>query len=124
QTTAARRDRFLDGLAAVVPEMVESVPRSLVAPGHAHVRFPGVLAEELLVLLDEAGVAGSAGSACSSGAIEPSHVLRAMGWKGPEAREAVRFTLGPATTDDEIDYAREVVAKAVASLARQDAMGD
>jgi cysteine desulfurase len=124
QTTAARRDRFLDALAAVVPEMVESVPRSLVAPGHAHVRFPGVLAEELLVLLDEAGVAASAGSACSSGAIEPSHVLRAMGWKGPEAREAVRFTLGPATTDDEIDYAREVVAKAVASLARQDAMGD
>ncbi|MGP8163403.1 MAG: cysteine desulfurase family protein [Acidimicrobiales bacterium] len=122
--TRARRDRFLDGLAASVPGMVESVPRALTAPGHAHVRFPGVLAEELLFLLDEAGVAASAGSACASGAVEPSHVLHAMGWRGRAAREAVRFTLGPATTEGEVDYAAGVVSGAVASLARAGAMGD
>ena len=123
-TTRLRRDRFLDGLAAAVPGMVESVPRDLTAPGHAHVRFPGVAAEELLFLIDEAGIAASAGSACSSGAIEPSHVLRAMGWRGPAAREAVRFTLGPATTEAEIELAAGAVAAAVASLTGLDAMGD
>jgi cysteine desulfurase len=123
-TTRERRDRFLDHLAESVPETVESVPRASTVPGHAHVRFSGVTAEELLVLLDEAGVAASAGSACSSGAIEPSHVLRAMGWRGHAAREAVRFTLGPATTDGEIDYAARVVASTVTSLRRSGAMGD
>ena len=104
--------------------MVESVPRALTAPGHAHVRFPGVLAEELLVLLDEAGVAASAGSACAAGAIEPSHVLSAMGWKDRAAREAVRFTLGPGTTEGEVDYARGAIAAAVASLSGAIPMGD
>ena len=122
--TRRLRDRFLDGLTEAVPGMVESAPRDLTAPGHAHVRFPGVAAEELLFLIDEAGVAASAGSACSSGAIEPSHVLRAMGWRGPAVREAVRFTLGPATTEAEIDFAADVVAAAAASLTGLDAMGD
>ncbi len=123
-TTRQLRDRFVDRLVAVVPEICESVPRSSTVPGHAHVRFPGVVAEELLFLLDEAGVAASAGSACSAGALEPSHVLRAMGWSGREAREAVRFTLGPTTTADEIDYACGVVEEVVASLAGRGAMGD
>ncbi|HXZ82823.1 MAG TPA: cysteine desulfurase family protein [Acidimicrobiales bacterium] len=124
ERTRGLRDRFLVQLAASVPEMAESVPRRLTAPGYAHVRFPGVIAEELLVLLDVAGVAASAGSACAAGAVEPSHVLRAMGWSAHEAREAVRFTLGPATSEGEIDYATGVVAQAVASLARAKAMGD
>jgi cysteine desulfurase len=122
--TCELRDRFLDRLAASVPAMVESVPRALAAPGHAHVRFPGVLAEELLVLLDEAGVAASAGSACAAGAIEPSHVLRAMGWKGRAAREAVRFTLGPQTTEGEVGYALGAITSAVASLTSGIPMGD
>ena len=122
--TGVLRDRFLDRLAREVPAMVESVPRSLTVPGHAHVRFPGVLAEELLFLLDEGGIAASAGSACSSGAIEPSHVLRAMGWNRPAAREAVRFTLGPETTADDIDGAADAVVAAVGSLTRLSAMGD
>jgi cysteine desulfurase len=122
--TCKLRDGFLDRLAVALPEMVESVPRALTAPGHAHVRFPGVLAEELLVLLDEAGVAASAGSACAAGAIEPSHVLSAMGWKDRAAREAVRFTLGPGTTEGEVDYARGAIAAAVASLSGAIPMGD
>jgi cysteine desulfurase len=122
--TGKLRDRFLDRLAVALPEMVESVPRALTAPGHAHVRFPSVSAEELLVLLDEAGVAASAGSACAAGAIEASHVLSAMGWNGRAAREAVRFTLGPGTTEGEVDYARGAIAAAVASLSGAIPMGD
>jgi cysteine desulfurase len=64
-------------------------------PGHVHGRFPGVHAESLLVRLDQAGVQASAGSACSSGSLEPSHVLTAMGWPAEHAAEAVRFSLGP-----------------------------
>jgi cysteine desulfurase len=109
------RDRFLDGLAASTTA-VESVPRATTAPGFAHVRFPGLLAEELLVMLDERGVAASAGSACSSGAIEPSHVLVAIGWPSASAREGVRFTLGHTTSEEEIDHALRAIEDATATL--------
>lgn len=109
------RDRFLDGITTSAGA-VETVSRATTAPGFAHVRFPGLLAEELLVLLDERGVAASAGSACSSGAIEPSHVLVAIGIPSTTAREAVRFTLGESTTEDEIDYALGAIEDATAAL--------
>jgi cysteine desulfurase len=109
------RDRFLDGIAASSSAQ-ESVPRTSTAPGFAHVRFPGLLAEELLILLDERGVAASAGSACSSGALEPSHVLVAVGWPATSAREAVRFTLGGTTTDEDIDHALRAIEDATATL--------
>jgi cysteine desulfurase len=111
----ALRDRFLDTLVASVGAD-ESVARAGTAPGFAHVRFPGVVAEELLVMLDDRGVAASAGSACSSGAIEPSHVLLAIGWSPAAAREGVRFTLGETTTEDEIDRALAEIKDAVAAL--------
>ena len=85
------------------------VPRSVRVAGNAHVRFPGVEAEELLLLLDREGVAASAGSACASGAHEPSHVLTAMGWSPGQAREAVRFTLGPTTTGADVDHVLSVL---------------
>jgi cysteine desulfurase len=109
------RDRFLDEL-AVSTKVVETVPRPSTAPGFAHVRFPGLLAEELLVMLDERGVAASAGSACSSGALEPSHVLVAIGWPSGAAREGVRFTLGESTTDDEITHALGAIEDAASTL--------
>jgi cysteine desulfurase len=109
------RDRLLDGITVSTPG-IESVTRTSTAPGFAHVRFPGLLAEELLVLLDERGVAASAGSACSSGALEPSHVLVAIGWSSTAAREGVRFTLGESTTDDEIDHALRELKDATATL--------
>ena len=113
---AALRDTLADGLLAAVPGTVESAPREHVLPGHCHLRFDGVEQEELLVLLDEAGVCASAGSACASGAIEPSHVLLAMGVGGAEARSAVRFTLGHATTEHDVAAALEAVPPAVARL--------
>lgn len=112
---SALRDRLADGLLEAVPDSAETCRRELKVAGNCHLRFPGVEAEELLILLDDAGVCASAGSACSSGAIEPSHVLVAMGL-GEEAASALRFSLGPTTTAAEVDLALEVVPKAVARL--------
>jgi cysteine desulfurase len=84
--------------------------------GSCHVRFAGVEAEALLVLLDDVGICASAGSACSSGATEASHVLRAMGWSAAEVGQSVRLSLGWCSTDAEIDHALAVIPKAVARL--------
>ncbi len=68
------------------------------------------------MLLDEAGVCASAGSACASGATEPSHVLAAMGLDPSESMGALRLSLGPATTEADIDLALKVIPDAVARL--------
>lgn len=73
------------------------------------VRFPGILADVMLSALDLNGLCASAGSACSSGSISPSHVLLAMGYSGEEAREALRFSWGTTTTAEEVDRAAELV---------------
>ena len=114
----ALRDRLLDGLLSSIPNTVESAPRTGVLPGHAHLRFAGVEQEELLLLLDEAGVCASAGSACASGAIEPSHVLLAMGARVEDARSAVRLTLGHTTRERDIDQVLAATPPAVARLRR------
>jgi cysteine desulfurase len=90
-------------------------------PGLLSVRFPGRRAEDLLLLLDRYGVACSAGSACASGAVTPSHVLVAMGREPAEARETVRFSLGHASTQAEVDEAVAAVAQALEVLAPQGA---
>jgi cysteine desulfurase len=113
---AGLRDQLADGLAAAVPGLVESAPRDHVLPGHCHVRFDGVDQEELLVLLDDAGICASAGSACASGAVEPSHVLLAMGVPPAEARTGIRFTLGHSTTAADVDRALAAVPPAIARL--------
>ncbi len=88
-----------------------------VLPGHLHLRFEGVSAESLLILLDRMGVSASAGAACSSGSIEPSHVLLACGW-GEAAGEGARFTFGASTTEAEAIEAAERVAKAAKSISQ------
>jgi cysteine desulfurase len=85
-------------------------------PGLLSVRFPGRRAEDLLLLLDRYGVACSAGSACASGAVTPSHVLLAMGREATEARETVRFSLGHASTRADVDATITAVAKALEVL--------
>ena len=112
----ALRDRLADGLLAAVAGAVETGDRSGRVAGSCHVRFPGVESEALLVLLDDAGVCASAGSACASGALEPSHVLAAMGIPRSEALSSLRLSLGVATTDDEVDLALKTVPEAVARL--------
>lgn len=78
---------------------------------HSHIHVPGISAETLLIRLDQAGVAASAGSACQSGAVEPSHVLTAMGFSDTGAGECVRFTFGWTTKPGEgSDAANRVLA--------------
>lgn len=113
---AALRDRLLDGLIDRVDGAVATAERSATVAGLAHLRVPGVESEALLVLLDQAGVAASAGASCASGAVEPSHVLLAMGLTREEAVSGIRFSLGHATTAEEIDLALGAVPEAVSQL--------
>ena len=110
------RDRLADGLLRAIPETVETGDRSAKIAGNCHLRFAGVESESLLILLDDDGICASAGSACTSGAIEPSHVLVAMGVKPDDALSSVRLSLGTTTTDDDIDLALKVIPDAVARL--------
>ncbi|MHB8219515.1 MAG: cysteine desulfurase family protein [Acidimicrobiales bacterium] len=113
---AALRDRLADGLVAAVPGCTESAERARTLPGHCHVCIDGIDNEELLVLLDGAGVCASGGAACSSGALEPSRVLGAMGVPPARARGAVRFTLGHTTTGADVTQTVAAVASAVDRL--------
>lgn len=94
----------------VVWTLPPSVPR---LDGHSHFRVPGVRAESLLILLDRLGVSASAGAACSSGAVEASHVLRACGMTEEEAREGIRFSFGSQTTLGEAEDAANRLTQAI-----------
>ena len=125
QRVGALRDRLAEGLVASIEDVGESAAPAGVGGGHervvkvassCHVLVGGVDQEELLVLLDAEGVCASAGAACASGALEPSHVLLAMGVSPAEARTAVRLSLGYCTTADEIDHVLGVMPKVVERL--------
>jgi cysteine desulfurase len=115
---AALRDRFVDGLVANVDGVTETVGRDRKVAGNAHVLVDGVEAEALLFLLDRSGICASAGSSCSSGAMDPSHVLAAMGVPRDRALGAVRFSLGSASLAVDIDRALDVIPDAISKLRR------
>jgi cysteine desulfurase len=110
------RDRLARGLLESIPAAQETAGGREKAPGHCHLVIDGVESEALLVVLDELGLAASAGSACASGAMEPSHVLLAMGYRPEQALGALRLTLGHTTTEADVDLALRVVPSAVARL--------
>ena len=110
------RDRLADGLLEAVPGTRETGDRRIKIAGNCHLRFGDVESESLLVLLDDAGLCASAGSACTSGAIEPSHVLLAMGIARDDALSSVRFSLGVTTSESDVDLALKTVPDAVARL--------
>ena len=98
------RDRLVDGVLGAVDGCTETVrDRSAKVAGNAHLTIDGVESEAVLVLLNEAGIAASAGSACASGALHVSPVLLAMGVQKERAGGALRLTLGSASTDDDVD---------------------
>ncbi len=118
---AALRDRLRDGLLEAVDGAYRTVPAAdgvEVLPGHLHLCVPGVEREELLVALGEEGVCVSGGSSSASGALQPSHVLAAMGVAPELAAGALRFSLGYGTTDADIDRALHVVPAVVGALRR------
>ncbi len=113
---SAERDRLVDGLLSGVTGSQENGDRAIKIAGNAHLSFEGIESEALLVLLDEAGICASAGSACASGAVEPSHVMAALGVSRDRARGALRLTLGSTTTTADIDHALQAIPAAVARL--------
>ena len=116
QQLAALRDRLQAGvLAAVHAAEVNggSAPR---VPNTSNIYFDYIEGEALVIALDLKGLAVSTGAACSSGAIEPSHVLTAMGLRPERARASIRFSLGKQNTAEEVDLALALIPQAVARL--------
>ncbi len=113
---SALRDQLEHGLLHRVPHSRINASRALRTPNTTNLVFPGVEGEALLIALDLKGLACSTGAACSSGAVEPSHVLTAIGLPAEEARASLRFSLGRHTTQSDIDFALSVVPAAVAQL--------
>ncbi|PYT96297.1 MAG: cysteine desulfurase NifS [Acidobacteria bacterium] len=113
---SALRDQLEHGLLHRVPHSRINGGRAPRTPNTANLVFPGVEGEALLIALDLKGLACSTGAACSSGAVEPSHVLTAIGLPAEDARASLRFSLGRHTTQTDIDFALRVVPAAVAQL--------
>jgi cysteine desulfurase len=120
---AARRERLWRGLEAIGGARRNS-PAENCLPNTLNVAFAGVRGETLVAALDLEGVAVSVGSACAAGSAEPSHVLRAIGLDAEAARDGLRFTLGPPTSDDEIDEAVAIAARVVERIRRVGASGE
>jgi len=120
QSDAARiaslRDRLEQGLLARVPDARTNAASAPRTPNTCNITFPGIEGEALIIALDLKGLACSTGAACSSGAVEPSHVLTAIGLSAADARATIRFSLGRHTSDAEIAAALEIVPAAVAQL--------
>jgi cysteine desulfurase len=114
----ARRDRFERGVQAAYPETVVNSAGAPRLWNTSNLGFPGLEAEAILVGLSERGVCASAGAACSSGSLEPSPVLRAMGVPERVAHGSVRFSLSRDSTDAEIEQALAVVPMVLERLAR------
>ncbi|MEY2400645.1 MAG: cysteine desulfurase, partial [Ilumatobacteraceae bacterium] len=113
---AVLRDALVDGLRAELDGLHETVARPDKVSGSAHVCIDGIENEALLYLLDEARVCASAASSCASGAMEPSHVLAAMGVSNERARGALRLTLGRTTTADDVARATTAIVESVRRL--------
>jgi len=120
ETTNARlramREKLIEGiLERVAQSQLTGDPKNRL-PGHASLVIPGVIGDEMVLGLDLAGVAASTGSACTAGSAEPSHVLAAMGYTADVARGALRLTLGRGNSEEDVDYAVNVVADVVGKL--------
>lgn len=115
---AELRDRFEAGLAALLPDALVHCQGSPRLPNTSHVAFPGVAGDTLLIRLDLAGYAVSTGSACSSGAVEPSKTLLAAGYSAEEALSSLRVSFGLTNRLEEVDRFLEALAAEVAALRR------
>jgi len=117
------RDCLVAGLRDRLDGVTETVPAEHKVAGSAHVCVAGIESEALLFLLDEADVCASAASACASGAMEPSHVLAAMGVDRSSALGALRLTLGHTTTAADVERAIDVIGVSVDQLRRRSTAG-
>jgi cysteine desulfurase len=120
---AALRDRLERGILAAVPNTDVNGAREFRVPNTTNISFDRVEAESLLIALDLDGVAVSTGSACSSGTLEPSHVLRAMNLPTHRAQNSIRFSLGASNTEEEIDHVIAILPSIVTKLRSLSAVG-
>jgi cysteine desulfurase len=116
QRVSALRDQLERELLARIPHSRANAAGAPRTPNTTNLTFPGIEGEALIIALDLKGLACSTGAACSSGAVEPSHVLTAIGLSAEDARASIRFSLGRHTSESEITHALEVVPAAVAQL--------
>lgn len=113
---AAMRDRLQQGILAQIEEAGMNGDGAMRVPNTANIHFDHIDGEAMVIALDLKGVAVSTGAACSSGAIEASHVLLAMGLRPDQARASIRFSLGKQTSAEDIDFALALVPETVARL--------
>jgi cysteine desulfurase len=116
QRLSQLRDTLEGGLLERIPQVRVNGSAAPRTPNTTNLMFAGIKGEALVIALDLKGLACSVGAACSSGAVEPSHVLTAIGLSQEEAKSSLRFSLGRHTTESEINFALEVIPAAVAQL--------
>jgi len=117
------RDTLESQIESVIPGATVNGDRENRLPNTTNISFEGVESEGALILLDEKGVSCSAGSACSSGSVHPSHVLKAMGLSNDQARASLRFSIGRFTTAEDIQKAGQIIPAAIAKLRELSPMG-
>jgi cysteine desulfurase len=113
---ASLRDRLEEGILGSVPATAVNGARAPRVPNTTNISFDHVEAESLLIALDLEGIAVSTGSACSSGTLEPSHVLKAMGFPPHRTQNSLRFSLGLFSTEQEVDFVVEILPRLVEKL--------
>jgi cysteine desulfurase len=113
---SAWRDRLQQGILAQVGEAAVNGDGAPRVPNTTNISFDSIEGESMVIALDLKGLAVSTGAACASGAIEPSHVLTAMGLRSDRARASIRFSLGKQNTAEDIDFALALVPETVARL--------
>ena len=112
------RDRFEESILKSVAGAEINGEREHRLPNTTNVAFEGIESEGALMLLDERGICCSAGSACTSGSVHPSHVLKAMGFSNHRARSSLRFSFGRFNTEEEVDIASAAVPEVIDKLRR------
>jgi cysteine desulfurase len=112
----ALRDKLEDGILGAIPDTSRNGAKKPRLPNTSNLAFEGVEAEGILMLLDQAGICASSGSACTTGSLDPSHVLTAMGCSAARARSSIRFSLGIYNTDEEVEYLLKHLPGIIAKL--------
>lgn len=110
------RDKLMDGLLEIPHSRLNGPRGANRLPGNSNICFRFIEGESILLMLDAMGIAGSSGSACTSGSLDPSHVLLAIGLPHEIAHGSLRLTLGDATTEEEVDYVLETLPKIIKRL--------
>ncbi len=110
------RDKLIDGIEKAIPYTKINGHRTDRHPGNANFAFKYIEGEGMLLLLDHLGISGSSGSACTSGSLDPSHVLLAIGLEHEIAHGSLRLTIGDFTTEEDVDYVIENLPKIVQRL--------